>query len=223
VYGDPAHVPVDESAPLSATNPYGRTKLVMEEVIGELCRADARFSSVLLRYFNPVGAHPSGRMGEDPQGIPGNLVPFVAQVAVGRRERLQVFGGDWPTPDGTGVRDYIHIMDLAEAHVAALRHLETRMTGGEVIPINLGTGEGYSVLQVVRAFEAACGREIPYAVVDRRPGDVARVWADPRRAQALLGWRATRSLAEMCADAWRWQHMNPAGYEPSDEDRVQDG
>ena len=213
VYGDPARVPVDESAPLSAANPYGRTKLVMEEVIGELCRADPRFSAVLLRYFNPVGAHPSGRLGEDPRGIPGNLVPYAAQVAVGRRERLQVFGGDWPTPDGTGIRDYIHVMDLAEAHVAALRHVETRMTGGEVIPINLGTGAGHSVLEVVRAFEAASGQAIPYDVVGRRPGDVAQVWADPSRAQDLLGWRAERSLEEMCADAWRWQRMNPNGYE----------
>lgn len=213
VYGDPAEVPVRESAPRSAANPYGRTKLVMEELIEELCRADARFSSILLRYFNPVGAHPSGRMGEDPRGVPGNLMPFVAQVAVGRRPRLQVFGSDWPTRDGTGVRDYIHVMDLAEAHVAAVQVLLDRIPGGAVEAVNLGTGRGCSVLEVVRAFEAASGRPVPYDQVGRRPGDIAEVFADPSYARTLLGWEARRGLAAMCEDAWRWQSENPLGYE----------
>jgi UDP-glucose 4-epimerase len=215
VYGDPARVPVDESAPRSAANPYGRTKLVMEELIETLCAVDARFSSLLLRYFNPVGAHASGRIGEDPRGVPGNLMPFVAQVAVGRRPRLQVFGGDWPTRDGTGVRDYIHVMDLAEAHVAAVRVLLNETSGGQVRAVNLGTGQGCSVLEVVRAFEAASGRTVPYDVVARRPGDIAEVYADPTLARSLLGWEARRTLAEMCADAWRWQSENPEGFEPT--------
>jgi UDP-glucose 4-epimerase len=212
VYGDPEHVPVDESAPLGAANPYGRTKLVMEQLIGDLCRCDPRYRATLLRYFNPAGAHPSGGIGEDPRGVPGNLVPFVGQVAVGRRERLSVFGGDWPTPDGTGIRDYLHVMDLAEAHVAALEYLD-RMEDGAVLPLNLGTGTGHSVLEVLRAFEKAVGREIPHEVVGRRAGDIARVWADPSRARTLLGWEAGRTLDEMCADAWRWQTMNPGGFE----------
>ncbi len=212
VYGDPERVPVDESAPLGAANPYGRTKLAMEQLIGDLCLCDPRFRATLLRYFNPAGAHPSGRIGEDPRGVPGNLVPFVGQVAVGRRERLSVFGGDWPTPDGTGIRDYLHVMDLAEAHVAALEHLD-RMEDGAVLPLNLGTGTGRSVLEVLRAFERAVGREIPHEIVGRRAGDIARVWADPSRAEALLGWSARRTLDEMCADAWRWQTMNPGGFE----------
>jgi UDP-glucose 4-epimerase len=213
VYGAPATVPVDEFAPRSAANPYGRTKLVMEDMIGDLCASDPRFKAILLRYFNPVGAHPSGRLGEDPRGIPGNLLPFVAQVAVGRREQLLVFGTDWPTADGTGVRDYIHVMDLAEAHVAALRHVETEMAGGDVLPLNLGTGQGHSVLEVVRAFERASGRQVPYALVGRRPGDIAQVWADPRMARNMLGWSASRDLHAMCTDAWRWQSMNPDGYD----------
>jgi UDP-glucose 4-epimerase len=212
VYGDPDTVPVDESAPLRAANPYGRTKLVMEELIRDLCRCDPRFSATLLRYFNPVGAHPSGRIGEDPRGVPQNLVPYVSQVAVGRREKLRVFGGDWPTPDGTGVRDYIHVVDLAEAHVAALHHLET-MAGGDVIAVNLGTGRGHSVLEVVEAFEMASGRPIPHEVVDRRPGDVAKVWADTALARSVLGWEARLGLDAMCADAWRWQQANPDGFE----------
>jgi UDP-glucose 4-epimerase len=212
VYGDPETVPVDESAPLGAANPYGRTKLVMEELIRDLCRCDARFSATLLRYFNPVGAHPSGRIGEDPRGVPQNLVPYVSQVAVGRREKLRVFGGDWPTHDGTGVRDYIHVVDLAEAHVAALHHLET-MPGGDVLAVNLGTGRGHSVLEVVEAFEEASGRPIPYEVVERRPGDVAKVWADAALARSVLQWEARLGLNAMCADAWRWQQQNPNGFD----------
>jgi UDP-glucose 4-epimerase len=212
VYGDPAKVPVDEAAPTGAANPYGRTKLVMEELIGELCRHDPRFTAILLRYFNPAGAHPSGRMGEDPRGVPQNLVPYVAQVAVGRRDALRVFGTDWPTRDGTGVRDYIHVMDLAEAHVAAVEHLGA-MEEGAVLPLNVGTGQGHSVLEVVRAFEKASGQPISRVLEGRRHGDIAQVWADPARAAAVLGWEATRSLEEMCADAWRWQRENPRGYE----------
>jgi UDP-glucose 4-epimerase len=162
-----------------------------------------------LRYFNPVGAHPSGTIGEDPRGVPNNLMPYVTQVAVGKRAHLQVFGGDYDTPDGTGVRDYIHVMDLAEGHVAALRHL---LAGGESLTVNLGTGQGYSVLDVVKAFEAASGRQVPYQVVGRRPGDVAACYADPTRARGLLGWSASRGLPEMCADAWRWQEANPHGF-----------
>lgn len=210
VYGDPAEVPVTESTPLqTAASPYGRTKLYIEELLRDLAASDPAWRIVLLRYFNPVGAHPSGRIGEDPLGIPNNLMPFVMQVAVGRRERVTVFGGDWPTPDGTGVRDYIHVVDLAEGHLAALERLD-RIEGAQ--PVNLGTGVGYSVLDVVRAAAAAVGREIPYEIGPRRPGDVTAVWADPRRAAELLGWRATRTLEQMCADHWNWQRSNPDGY-----------
>lgn len=209
VYGDPDVVPITESAPVRTTNPYGQTKLDIERLLGELYEASPDWGIACLRYFNPVGAHPGGRMGEDPSGIPNNLMPFIAQVAVGRRERLQVFGGDWPTPDGTGVRDYIHVMDLVEGHVAMLRLLE-REPG--LHHINLGTGRGVSVLELVRAFEAASGRPVPYDIVARRPGDIAECWADPALARSRLGWRASRDLAEMCADAWRWQHLNPQGY-----------
>jgi UDP-glucose 4-epimerase len=210
VYGGDAPVPVREDAPLSVTNPYGRTKLVMEQLIGDLCAAEPGFGAMLLRYFNPVGAHESGRIGEDPRGVPNNLMPYIAQVAVGRRERLQVFGGDWPTRDGTGIRDYLHVMDLAEAHVAALEHLAGGATGA--IAVNLGTGRGTSVLELVRAFEAASGRAIPYDIVGRRDGDVAELWADPGLAERLLGWRARHGIDRMCADTWRWQSMHPAGY-----------
>ncbi|KAF1695299.1 UDP-glucose 4-epimerase GalE [Pseudoxanthomonas koreensis] len=210
VYGEPDTVPVTEDAPLRATNPYGRTKLVMEQLIGDCCQAVPEMGAVLLRYFNPVGAHPSGRIGEDPAGIPNNLMPYIAQVAVGRRERLQVFGGDWPTPDGTGVRDYLHVMDLAEAHVRAL---EFGRDQAGARAINVGTGRGYSVLELVRAFEQASGKVVPYDVVGRRVGDVAELWAEPALAEALLGWRAQRGLATMCADAWRWQAGNPQGYD----------
>jgi UDP-glucose 4-epimerase len=209
VYGDPQRVPIDEDAPTGPTNPYGRTKWMIEFMLHDLAQADARWAIGNLRYFNPVGAHPSGRMGEDPEGIPNNLVPFIAQVAVGRRERLSIFGGDWPTPDGTGVRDYIHVLDLAQGHVAALG----RLSGAAGFwTLNLGTGRGYSVLDMVDAFGRACGRPIPYEVIARRPGDIATCYADPTNAERLLDWRATRGIDEMCADTWRWQRRNPHGY-----------
>lgn len=209
VYGNPGSVPIDETAPCAPTNPYGRSKLMMEEVLGDVAAADARWHVALLRYFNPVGAHPSGRMGEDPAGIPNNLMPYISQVAVGRRDALVVHGDDYPTPDGTGVRDYIHVMDLAEGHVRAIEALD-RLRGAHVL--NLGTGRGYSVRQVVSAFERASGRAVACRIGPRRPGDVAECWADPTRAEAVLGWRATRDLDAMCADAWRWQSSHPAGY-----------
>lgn len=202
VYGQPDHVPVREDAALRVTNPYGRTKLVMEQLIGDWCDATPQASAVLLRYFNPVGAHPSGLIGEDPRGEPNNLMPYVAQVATGQRERLRVFGNDYPTPDGTGVRDYLHVMDLAQAHLQAIDYAASR-TGCEAF--NLGTGRGYSVLEVVRAFEAASGRSIPYDISPRRDGDVAELTADPSRAQDVLQWRAQHGLEAMCGDAWRWQ------------------
>ncbi|MCL2635923.1 MAG: UDP-glucose 4-epimerase GalE [Betaproteobacteria bacterium] len=210
VYGDQHAVPMDESFPLRATNPYGRSKLIIEDMLRDIGRADPRWRVALLRYFNPVGAHASGLIGEDPRGIPNNLMPYVSQVAVGRRGELGIFGGDYPTPDGTGVRDYIHVVDLARGHLAALNRLD-QLAG--VAPINLGTGRGYSVLEVVAAFEQASGRPVPYRVGDRRPGDVAACYADPRRARELLGWRAERDLAMMCADSWRWQSMNPLGFD----------
>ena len=210
VYGDADVVPVREDAPLSVTNPYGRTKLVMEQLIGDVCAADAGFGAMLLRYFNPVGAHESGRIGEDPRGEPNNLMPYIAQVAVGRRERLRVFGGDWPTPDGTGVRDYIHVCDLADAHVAALDYLRRGNAGA--LPLNIGSGRGISVLELLHAFERAAGRAIPHEVVARREGDVAALWADPSRAESLLGWRARHGIDRMCDDTWRWQSRNPHGY-----------
>lgn len=209
VYGEPASVPIAEDAALSATNPYGRTKLVMEQLIGDVCAADPAWQAISLRYFNPVGAHPSGLIGESPNGVPSNLMPYICQVAVGKRERLQVFGGDWPTVDGTGVRDYIHVMDLAQAHVHALEALDG--VQGH-LPLNLGVGRGVSVLELVRAFEGASGRAVPYAIVDRRAGDVAEAYADPARAERILGWRAERDVDDMCRDAWRWQSMNPDGY-----------
>lgn len=209
VYGDPDSVPVREDAALRITNPYGRTKLVMEQLIGDLCASDPSFHAANLRYFNPVGAHPSGLIGEDPGGEPNNLMPYVSQVAVGRRERLRIFGGDWPTVDGTGVRDYIHVMDLARAHADAIDYL---VREGRGLTVNLGTGRGVSVLELVRAFAKASGREIPYEVVARRAGDVAEVYADPSLAHELLGWRAELGVDAMCRDAWRWQSMNPDGY-----------
>lgn len=209
VYGDPATVPINEDFPTSATNPYGRSKLMIEEMLRDLTASDPEWRAVLLRYFNPVGAHVSGMIGEDPNGIPNNLVPFIAQVAIGRLPRLQVFGGDWPTRDGTGVRDYIHVVDLAKGHVAALDYLERERGLGV---FNLGTGRGYSVLEMITAFAEASGRDIPYDIVGRRPGDIAECYADPARAARELGWRAERSLAEMCADSWRWQSKNPQGY-----------
>ncbi|WP_457095923.1 UDP-glucose 4-epimerase GalE [Lysobacter sp. P5_B9] len=207
VYGDPNEMPVTEAASLHATNPYGRTKLVAEQLIGDLCAA-MPFNAVLLRYFNPVGAHPSGRIGEDPSGVPNNLMPYVAQVAVGLRGHLSVLGDDYPTRDGTGVRDYIHVMDLAEAHVRAVELAPAR----RCLAVNVGTGKGYSVLEVVEAFERASGRSIPYQVVARRPGDVAECYANPLLAREVLGWSAKYDLDRMCEDMWRWQSANPHGY-----------
>jgi UDP-glucose 4-epimerase len=203
VYGDAATVPIREDFPLSATNPYGWTKLMMEQVLADVVASDPDFWRVArLRYFNPVGAHPIGCIGEDPQSTPNNLLPYVAQVACGMRTYLNIWGSDYPTPDGTGVRDYIHVMDLAEAHLAALRYLENNPG---LLTLNLGTGQGTSVLQMVEAFARASGKPIPYQFAPRRIGDVAECWADPSMANQLLGWRATRSLKEMCEDAWRWQ------------------
>ena len=209
VYGDPQRLPLTEDHPLSATNAYGQSKLMIEEILRDVSRSEAGWRVALLRYFNPVGAHRSGTIGEDPQGTPNNLMPFVAQVAVGARERLSVFGGDYPTPDGTGVRDYIHVVDLAQGH---LRALELLRRDEGLFAVNLGTGTGYSVLDMVRAFEAASGRKVAYQIVERRPGDIASCYADPSLAFELLGWRATRGIDEMCADAWRWQSRNPAGF-----------
>ncbi|HDQ72657.1 MAG TPA: UDP-glucose 4-epimerase GalE [Chloroflexi bacterium] len=209
VYGEPQEVPIGEDHPLGAINPYGRTKLMIEQILGDLHGADVEWNVALLRYFNPVGAHPSGRIGEDPHGIPNNLMPYIAQVAVGRLPRLRVFGGDYPTPDGTGVRDYIHVLDLARGHLEALDRLQS---GPGMVAYNLGTGRGYSVLEVISAFERAAGREIPYEIVDRRPGDAAECYADPGKADRELGWKATRDIDEMCADVWRWQSNNPNGY-----------
>ncbi|MGE5650638.1 UDP-glucose 4-epimerase GalE [Noviherbaspirillum sp. UKPF54] len=210
VYGDPEEVPIKETARLSTTNPYGRSKLMAEQVLEDLGRADASWAIGRLRYFNPAGAHPSGLIGEDPRGMPNNLVPFIAQVAVGRRECLSVFGNDYPTPDGTGVRDYIHVVDLARGHVAALAEL---FRSGCSFTLNLGTGRGYSVLEMVAAFEQACGRRVPYRIVDRRPGDIAVCYADPTLAREVLDWQARKGLDEMCADHWRWQSMNPTGFQ----------
>jgi UDP-glucose 4-epimerase len=210
VYGDPDRVPIPESAPRRAVNPYGRTKLAVEEMLEDIHRADPSWNILSLRYFNPVGAHESGRIGEDPLGIPNNLLPFVAQVAVGRLPELRVFGRDYPTPDGTGVRDYIHVMDLAEGHLAALDHLGKRPGW---LAVNLGTGRGHSVLEVVEAFRRASGHPIPCRFVERRPGDAAICYADPSLARQVLGWEARRGLDAMCRDAWRWQSQNPRGYE----------
>ncbi|HSH70970.1 MAG TPA: UDP-glucose 4-epimerase GalE [Deferrisomatales bacterium] len=209
VYGDPARVPITEEFPVSATNPYGRSKLMIEEILRDLHLSDPSWSIALLRYFNPVGAHPSGRIGEDPNGIPNNLVPYITQVAVGKLEQLAVFGDDYPTPDGTGVRDYIHVVDLARGHLAALDKLRT---GAGVVTYNLGTGRGYSVLEMVAAFAAESGREVPYRIAPRRAGDIATCYADPGRARDELGWQAQLGIEAMCRDAWRWQSQNPAGY-----------
>lgn len=209
VYGDPASVPITEDFPTSATNPYGRSKLMVEECLTDFQKANPDWSVTLLRYFNPVGSHPSGHLGEDPQGIPNNLMPFVSQVAVGRRECLSVFGDDYPTKDGTGVRDYIHVMDLADGHVAALKKVGQK-EGLHVY--NLGTGNGYSVLDMVKAFELASGKQVPYQIVERRPGDIAECWADPSKAMRDLEWKADRTLEEMTTDTWRWQSNNPQGY-----------
>ncbi len=202
VYGDPASVPILEDFPLSATNPYGRSKLMIEDILRDLHKAEPDWRIALLRYFNPVGAHESGLIGEEPSGIPNNLVPYIAQVATGQREKLSVFGGDYPTPDGTGMRDYIHVVDLSIGHVKTLEKLSQ---GAGLLTYNLGTGRGNSVLEMVRAFEQASGRPIPYQIVDRRPGDIAKCYADPTRAREELGWVATRDVAQMCADTWRYQ------------------
>ena len=209
VYGDPHTVPITEDFPLQATNPYGRTKLMMEYILTDLQIADPASNVALLRYFNPIGAHESGRIGEDPAGIPSNLLPFVAQVAVGRREKVSVFGGDYATPDGTGVRDYIHVVDLAIGHLQALEKLSTNPG---MVTCNLGTGSGYSVLEIIKAFETASGKVVPYEIVDRRPGDIAECYADPAFALSELGWKAERGIDEMCCDSWRWQSQNPDGY-----------
>lgn len=213
VYGDPASVPVSEKFPLSATNPYGRSKLIIEDMLRDLGASESGWKVLLLRYFNPVGAHESGSMGEDPNGIPNNLLPYIAQTAVGRREQVSVFGGDYDTPDGTGVRDYIHVVDLADGHLKALAYLQKQDTPDQVTAVNLGTGQGYSVLEMIEAFSVASGRKIPYQIVSRRAGDVACVYANPVLAQSLLGWQARRDLSVMCADSWRWQSMNPNGLE----------
>ncbi|MBL1375920.1 UDP-glucose 4-epimerase GalE [Zobellella iuensis] len=210
VYGDPASVPIREDFPRQASNPYGRTKLMVEQILEDLQLAEPGWSMTLLRYFNPVGAHESGSLGEDPQGIPNNLMPYLTQVAIGRLARLAVFGGDYPTVDGTGVRDYIHVMDLAEGHVKALQHCLGRPG---VHSYNLGTGQPQSVLQMLAAFSDAVGRPLPHQVVGRRPGDIAEYWADPGKARRELGWQARRDVAQMCADSWRWQRNNPNGYE----------
>ncbi|MGH8647208.1 MAG: UDP-glucose 4-epimerase GalE, partial [Gammaproteobacteria bacterium] len=214
VYGDPQRLPLTEDHPLSATNPYGNTKLMIEEILRDLNRSDASWKIGILRYFNPAGAHASGLIGEDPQGIPNNLLPIVAQVAVGRRVCLNVWGNDYPTPDGTGVRDYIHVVDLAVGHLNALKALEQSQERVGCLTVNLGTGTGYSVLDIVRSFEQASGRSVPYKIAPRRPGDIASCYADPKRASELLGWRAERGIGAMCADAWRWQSSNPNGYGP---------
>jgi UDP-glucose 4-epimerase len=210
VYGEPAQMPISEACPLGQpTNPYGRSKLMVEDILRDLAASDPRWRIAILRYFNPVGAHESGLIGEDPHGIPNNLLPFVAQVALGKLPELSVFGNDYLTPDGTGVRDYIHVVDLAEGHLCALEALQTR-TGANVW--NLGTGQGYSVLEMVRAFEAASGKRVSYRIAPRRPGDIATCYADPGKAERELGWKAKHGLAEMMRDAWYWQLMNPDGY-----------
>ena len=210
VYGDPQRLPITEDSPLAATNPYGQTKLMGETILRDLGAADARWQTACLRYFNPVGAHQSGLIGEDPRGTPNNLMPYVAQVAVGRRARLSVYGNDYPTPDGTGVRDYIHVSDLADGHVAALRRLLDKPGS---ITVTLGTGRGYSVLDLVAAYAGASGRAVPYDIVARRPGDVAACYADPALARQLLGWQARHDLDRMCQDSWRWQSLNPKGFQ----------
>jgi len=209
VYGNPHTVPIEENFPLSATNPYGRSKLIIEDFLQDVFVADETWHIALLRYFNPIGAHKSGLIGEDPNDIPNNLIPYISQVAVGKLEKLNIFGSDYDTPDGTGVRDYIHVVDLAKGHVKALKTLESRP---QMLTVNLGTGNGYSVLDMVRAFEEASGKKIPYQIVDRRPGDIATCYANPNNAAKKIGWKAELKLDEMCKDTWRWQSQNPNGY-----------
>ena len=209
VYGDPASVPIREDFPVGGT-----TKVFTEQILTDCCKADPELNVALLRYFNPIGAHPSGLIGEDPNGIPNNLVPYIAKVAVGKLEKVHVFGNDYPTPDGTGVRDYIHVVDLARGHVAAIKKLEQKPG---LFICNLGTGHGYSVLDVINAFSKACGKEIPYVIDPRRPGDIAECYADPAKAKELLGWEAVHTLDDMCADSWRWQSQNPYGYSAKED------
>ncbi|MBC8193191.1 MAG: UDP-glucose 4-epimerase GalE [Candidatus Marinimicrobia bacterium] len=209
VYGDPSSVPITEDFPVSATNPYGRSKLIIEEMLADLALSDAEWDISILRYFNPVGAHSSGQIGEDPNGIPNNLMPYISQVAVGKLEKLSVYGNDYETRDGTGVRDYIHVVDLAQGHLKALDHL---MTQPGLVTVNLGTGQGYSVLEMVKAFESASGQTVAYEIVHRRAGDIAACYADTQKAFEVLGWKAAKGLKEMCDDAWRWQSKNPRGY-----------
>ncbi len=209
VYGNPASVPITEDFPLSTTNPYGATKLMIENILKDFAKVNEDFNIVILRYFNPIGAHESGLIGEDPNGIPNNLVPYIAQVAAGKLEKVNVFGNDYPTSDGTGVRDYIHVVDLAKGHVAALNKINKKCG---LFICNLGTGNGYSVLEVIKAFEKACGKEIPYQITDRRPGDIPECWADTKKAYEELGWKAEFDIEKMCEDSWRWQSKNPNGY-----------
>ena len=214
VYGDPASVPIREDFPVGGTtNPYGTTKVFTERILTDCCHADPELNVALLRYFNPIGAHPSGLIGEDPNGIPNNLVPYIAKVAVGKLEKVHVFGNDYPTPDGTGVRDYIHVVDLARGHVAAIKKLEEKPG---LFICNLGTGHGYSVLDVINAFSKACGKEIPYVIDPRRPGDIAECWCDPSKAKRELGWEAQYGIEEMCAHSWNWQSHNPDGYKTAE-------
>ena len=214
VYGDPASVPIREDFPVGGTtNPYGTTKVFTERILTDCCHADPELNVALLRYFNPIGAHPSGLIGEDPNGIPNNLVPYIAKVAVGKLEKVHVFGNDYPTPDGTGVRDYIHVVDLARGHVAAIKKLEQKPG---LFICNLGTGHGYSVLDVINAFSKACGKEIPYVIDPRRPGDIAECWCDPSKAKRELGWEAQYGIEEMCAHSWNWQSHNPDGYKTAE-------
>lgn len=220
VYGDPASVPITEDFPVGATtNPYGTTKAMTERILTDACKADPELNVALLRYFNPIGAHKSGLIGEDPNGIPNNLMPYIAKVAVGKLEKVHVFGNDYPTPDGTGVRDYIHVVDLARGHLCAIRKLETNCG---LFVCNLGTGKGYSVLEMIHAFEKACGKTIPYVVDERRPGDIAECYADPSKAKRELGWEAEYGIDEMCADSWRWQSINPDGYRTPDNYQTED-
>ncbi|MDQ0428903.1 UDP-glucose 4-epimerase [Planomicrobium stackebrandtii] len=209
VYGQPERVPIEESFSLSATNPYGRTKLMIEEILRDLAVSNPSFRIAILRYFNPIGAHPSGKLGEDPRGVPNNLIPFITQVAIGKRQELQVFGGDYDTSDGTGVRDYIHVVDLVKGHIKALEYLDNH-EGIETF--NLGTGTGYSVLEILRSFNEVTGKKIPYRITDRRPGDIGVCYANPEKAKKLLGWQAEKSLKEMCRDSWNWQVLNPDGF-----------
>jgi len=210
VYGTPERVPIDETFPLSATNPYGRTKLMIEEILRDLYVSDSSWRIALLRYFNPIGAHESGRIGENPSGIPNNLMPYITQVAIGKREKLNVFGNDYDTHDGTGVRDFIHVIDLVRGHIKALEYLE-KHDGIETF--NLGTGTGYSVLDLINTFQKVTGKEIPYQFVDRRPGDIGECYANPEKAQKVMGWKAEKNLEEMCRDSWKWQSNNPNGFQ----------